>query len=500
MRRVLGAGLAVLAGTALMTTALGQRALAAPVPVVVIDGKGWGHGVGMAQDGAYWMARGGANSAQILAHFYPGTRPGRAGGQLRVPVLSAADAVVAFPGGGEVRDAREGPQSAGFPLRVPAGGRVRLRDDGHRYAAEVVGGVRIRQLLPPLLPPPPVPLPPVAPPPAPPPPPPPPPPTTAPPPPGRATSARPLWAVPSGGGVVAVPARGRSYRGMVEASRAGGGLRLVNHVDVEQYLRGMGEVPAGWPQAALRAQAVAARTYALQAARAGLELCDDESCQVYLGAQAEHPATNQAAAATSGQVLMFGRALASTVYSANAGGMSATPEEGFGTPNQGYPYLRAAAYPTQDPFPWSVKVSLGDVGRRVGYPGEVSGVRVSAAGPSGRAQQVTVDGSAGSRAVSGIDFDRALGLRSTLFSVRVETSETPPPPPPPDTGTQVLVGGAAPAAPGGQLALPAPDPATDRSEGGVAWGHVPLLVLAALLATAAAGGTAFVAASGPRLR
>src|SRR3954470_2719131 len=46
-------------------------ARAATVPVLVIDGKGWGHGVGMAQDGAYWMGVGGASSNQILGHFYP---------------------------------------------------------------------------------------------------------------------------------------------------------------------------------------------------------------------------------------------------------------------------------------------------------------------------------------------------------------------------------------------------------------------------------------------
>src|SRR4051812_32494281 len=53
-------------------------ARAATVPVLVIDGKGWGHGVGMAQDGAYWMGVGGANANQILGHFYPGTAIGHA--------------------------------------------------------------------------------------------------------------------------------------------------------------------------------------------------------------------------------------------------------------------------------------------------------------------------------------------------------------------------------------------------------------------------------------
>ncbi|MDP9071436.1 MAG: hypothetical protein M3N68_09165, partial [Actinomycetota bacterium] len=117
-----------------------QPANPGPVPVVVIEGRGFGHGVGMAQDGAYWMGRDGASTAQILNHFYPGTKLGRAGGQVAVTVLAAAGgAVVSFPGGGEVRDARDGGQSPGFPLRVPGGGVVHLRFDGRRYTADLVG-------------------------------------------------------------------------------------------------------------------------------------------------------------------------------------------------------------------------------------------------------------------------------------------------------------------------------------------------------------------------
>ncbi|MDP9386664.1 MAG: hypothetical protein M3Q48_01740, partial [Actinomycetota bacterium] len=114
----------------------------AAVPVLVIEGKGFGHGVGMAQDGAYWMGRGGASTTQILNHFYPGTRPGRAGGEVRVAVFTAAgnQTVLAFPAGGEVRDTRGAARSPGFPVRVPPGGRARVRFEGGRYTAEVVGG------------------------------------------------------------------------------------------------------------------------------------------------------------------------------------------------------------------------------------------------------------------------------------------------------------------------------------------------------------------------
>ena len=444
---------------------------AATVPVAVIDGKGFGHGVGMAQDGAYWMGRAGKSTPQILGHFYPGTGLGKARGPVRVVVHSAPtrDAVLAFPNGGEVRDALSGGQSSGFPVRVSPGGEVLIRFDGARYSAQPLRGAIVASTASPRMTriaytqdatttttqPPPTILPTTsttAPPipqqtttTAPPPeqPPPPPPPEKAP---GSASSSRPLWGVANGGGTVTVPARGRTYRGVIEANAAAGPLRLLNQLDVEDYLKGMGEVrDPRWPAASLRAQAVAARTYALRAMSTAGELCDTQRCQVYLGASAEYGAMNKAVADTTSQVVMFGRGLASAVYSANGGGFSANEQEGFGTDDAGYSYLRAAPYETSDPLPWTVKVALSDLGARFGYPGDVTGVRVSKAGPSGRALEVTLDGAAGPKVVPGIAFDAGLGLKSTLFSVRVEQADVAPPPPPPGEGQQALPEAAAPA-------------------------------------------------------
>jgi SpoIID/LytB domain protein len=465
MARALAAGL-------LLAAFLVPPGRAAGVPVLVIDGRGFGHGVGLAQDGALAMGRAGATTAQILGHFYPGTALGRAGGSVRVAVFSAPErtAVLAFPDGGEVIDDPRSP-GPGFPLRVPPGGRVAISFDG-RYHARLLDAPASPASAPPATGAPaatttttttttvttttalgisPAPttttssttttsVAPAA------------PTTTAP----EPSADRPLWAVPAGGGTVAVPARGRRYAGVIEATAAQGPLRLVNQLDVEEYLRGMGEVrDPSWPPAALRAQAIVARTYALRAMAAVGEICDDQRCQVYLGRQAAYPAMDRAVAATRGQVVLAGRGLAATVYSANAGGVSATPEEGFGTPNGRYPYLRAAPYPTADPRPWTVRVALGDVASRLGYPGALTAARVARTGPSGRALAVALAGPAGERVVSGIAFARALGLRSTLFGLRIELAGAPPPPPPGSGALQDLPELAAPAAP--------PDPPLDAS-------------------------------------
>ncbi len=457
--------------------AVAAQAEPALEPTAVIEGKGWGHGVGMAQDGALALGREGASTADILQHFYPGTGLGQDGGDVRVVVQTApgGEAVVSFPGGGEVRSAREGAQAAGFPVTVAPGGSVRLRFDG-AYRAEPLSGATVAALaigrstmLPGpaaqteegellggtiTLPPPTENPPPSDPPPSPgmtlPPPPPPPPPGSdspagppsagpepgpgpgdAPPPTDdAAVSGSALWAVPRGGATVGVPARGATYRGVVQAWAAGGGLRLVNEVDVEDYLRGMGEVlDSSWPQASLGAQAVAARTYGLRAMDLSGELCDTQACQVYLGTSAEYGAMDAAVAATRGQVVQSGGRLAQTVYSASGGGITATPEEGFGTSGQGLPYLGAVSYPTADPQAWDLRVPLAQLGRRFAYPGTLTDVRVATAGPSGRALTMELVGDAGPRELSALSFDDTLGLRSTLYTVRIEAL----PPPPPDS-------------------------------------------------------------------
>jgi SpoIID/LytB domain protein len=254
-----------------------------------------------------------------------------------------------------------------------------------------------------------------------------------------ASSPRPILSVPTTGGTIAVDGRGRRYRGFVEANAAQGPLRLVNQVDVEQYLRGMGEVRnPKWPLPSLKTQAIAARTYALRAMSSVGEICEDQRCQVYLGAQAEYPQMDRAVRETQGQVLTYRGALASTVYSANGGGFEASPAEGFGPGSSTYPYLRAAPYPSKDPAPWTVKIALSDLARRMAYRGTITNVRVSQTGPSGRAMQVALDGTAGTKQVAGVSFDRALGLKSTLFAPRIEQADVAPPPPAAEAAIQSL--------------------------------------------------------------
>ena len=436
------------------------------VPVAHIEGRGHGHGVGMSQWGAYTLAAQGASAADIIGTFYPGTELASAGGEVVVPLERSDRVQVQFPNGGEVRSARGGEQQPGFPVTVAPGGVVELVRDGAGYT--VIGGSIgprsssatrfstaqqdcVLVFCPPEddggdggddSEPPPATTPP---PPGgggggtPPPPPSsqPPPSSTTEPPPSHPTSTTPVWAVPADGGTLTSVGRGRSYRGLFEFTGAPGAARLRNHVDVEHYLKGMGEVPGSWPAAAVQAQAIAARTFALRAMAASGEICDSESCQVYAGTMHESAGQNAAVDATRGTVALYNGGYAATFYSASGGGHSATVAEGFGSAGD-IPYLPAKPYPTANPKPYVLDIALTDVAARLGYGGRIDDIRVDETGPSGRAMRMTIVGDAGEMSVDPQDFRRRLGLRSTLFTVTTSEAEDPAPPPEPTDDTGVV--------------------------------------------------------------
>ncbi|MGH9265486.1 MAG: SpoIID/LytB domain-containing protein [Acidimicrobiales bacterium] len=497
---------------ALLASLTPSPAVAQDAPVLVIEGKGFGHGVGMPQDGAHAMAAAGASAADILNRFYPGTSLARRTATVRVAVHeSPGPVVVAFPGGGEVRDAPSGNQSPGFPITVNPGGSVQLAFEGAKYKATPLAGAALTRAVTPAPPPAPAPTPPPPPPPPPPSPAPAPTPTTSPldpllqallpttvppstAPPATtaapaatvpaaqkdAVSGRSLWAVPRGDSPVALPQVGRSYRGTVLAGAGGGGLAMTNEVDVERYLTGLGEMPASWPAAALQAQAIAARTFAVRAAAAGRTLCDDQQCQVYIGAGNEHPATGAAARATRGQVLTHGGALAETVYSASAGGLSGTAEEGFGPGSPDLPYLRPVAHEVADPQLWATTMPLREAGARFGYRGELRDVRVSRTGPSGRPLEITFDGPEGPMAIDGHRFWAELKLRSTLYTLRTEVA------PVPGAEGEALV--SLPELPGGVGSPSSPATATTNAATEAPW-RAPWIALAAVALALSARGT-----------
>ncbi len=143
---------------------------------------------------------------------------------------------------------------------------------------------------------------------------------------------------PTNGGFVS--AKNKWYRGIFIVKNINGSLVLINKIDIESYLRGVvpSEMPSSWDYEALKAQAIAARSYALanlgKRARWGYDLKDTPEDQAYNGASAEKDSTDKAVADSYGIVLIYDLKIIPAYYSASAGGQSKTWERDL-------PYIRS---------------------------------------------------------------------------------------------------------------------------------------------------------------
>ncbi len=219
--------------------------------------------------------------------------------------------------------------------------------------------------------------------------------------------------------------QGATYRGALRFEAIGDRILVVNVVDLEQYLRGVvpAEMQPSWPLEALKAQAIAARTYALYSLDDAqrYDICATTNCQVYRGVAGEHPRSDEAILATTGQVLMWNGAVVRAYYHSDSGGTTASAAEVWG---QDEPYLqsRSDTGVTSPHRPWTVRMSPGVLARALAREGVAIGTpsdfEILATSRSGRASRVAFTGSAGSVTLSGNTLNRVLrgaGLKSTLI-------------------------------------------------------------------------------------
>lgn len=332
--------------------------------VFVIDGRGWGHGIGMSQYGARGYAEAGWKHQRILAHYYRGTElrlvPAR---PVRV-LLAEGRASVAI--------------SSAKPYRVfDAAGKARKLKSGARTIAAS------RTLF-------------------------------------KGLKA-PLRFEP---GALPLELDGKGYRGALVVNRVGRSLTIVNRIPLDRYLRGVvpWEMPDDWHPEALQAQAVVARSYALATLKPGklFDLYADTRSQVYGGIEAEADTTNRAIGATAGRVLLWDGRVATTFYHSTSGGRTAAIGDVWpgATP---VPYLVSVADPHDNiskHHRWGpMRMTPADVARAT----QTKGVRdlLLDRSASGRVFGVDLKLAGGTRRIEAQDFRRALDLRSTWFSVRV---------------------------------------------------------------------------------
>ncbi|HIK38444.1 MAG: SpoIID/LytB domain-containing protein [Geminocystis sp.] len=231
-----------------------------------------------------------------------------------------------------------------------------------------------------------------------------------------------LWLEPSGGGFVWIG--DGWYRGRVLLVPQGDALTAINYVDLEDYLYSVvgAEAIPSWPLDALKAQAVAARTYALYkrntSANQLFDLDNTVATQVYKGLNSEYTTTHQAVRETKGEVMTYNGQVILAVFHASSGGHTENVEDIWLSP---LPYLRGVVdYDQTSPvFSWTKTVSPSILRGIVGDVGNIRALVPQKTTPRGRIVTMTIVGDRGSRVVSGADLRKVLDLRSTLFRANV---------------------------------------------------------------------------------
>ena len=370
-------GVALVVGVVACATTATARA----GTTLVLTGHGWGHGVGMSQWGAYGYALHGWKYRRILAHYYPGTKMSRVG-ELRVRVLLAQGAPSITVG-------------CAAPMRVTDGRRLGRTLPAGTY------GIGPRLVLPVGRH-------------------------------GRGFSFGHVAVVECDRAPLAFD--GREYHGTLVVRSNGGGVSVVNGLSLDTYLRGVvpSESPSHWPLAALEAQAVAARSYAVSELRpdSWYDLVPTTSDQVYGGVRSERPRSDHAVYATVGQVLTWNGSVARTYYSSSSGGRTEAVQDAW-PGSAPIPYLRSVPdpYDTYSPHhEWGpYDFSTSQLAARLGLGSAVESVQVQR-NTSWRPESVAfhlASGAVVSR--SGAAVARALHLLSSWFSIgelQLSTSST----------------------------------------------------------------------------
>jgi stage II sporulation protein D len=358
---------------------------------VTVNGRGYGHGRGMSQHGAQGAALQGLGYREIADFYYPGTTWAKMTGKVRVLISAdTTDDVVVSPAPGlSVRD-----------LAARTVHELPVRDHVSRWRLHVRDGRTIVQLY--------------------------------------SDKWRPYkaaWAQQIAGDAeffangpltLWTPSGSRTYRGALRAaspSKGSSARDTVNVVTMDQYVMGVVpyEMPASWHPEAVKTQAVAARTYATWSRSQNLnryyQICDTTACQVYNGTRGEDPRSNAAVRATTREILTHGGKPAFTQFSASSGGWTAAGSA---------PYLVAQADPYDgwsgnSVHTWSTVVNVATLERRYPTIGTLRRIRVTSRDGNGdwqgRVLSLVLDGTSGTRTITGDDFRWAFGLRSSWFTI-----------------------------------------------------------------------------------
>ena len=395
-KAIVGAALvALVSGTALAGPSATAATSSPPaiVPLnstVTITTSGWGHGRGMSQYGAWGAAKQGLTYQKILSFYYPGTTlASKSNGTMRVWITSDNDKRLNVkPAKGlRVKD------SSGKSLALPTGSKYtqwRISRSGSKRVLAYknakgawttyktkLSATRVWYFY-------------------------------------NNTSKTVTLVLPSGST--------RTYRGQLDLRFSGSkGALSVNAVSMEDYLKSVvpSEMPASWASEALKAQSVAARSYAARykanlGGKKSYDICDTTACQVYRGVGNEAAASSAAVSATSGKTLWYDGKAVWAEFSSSNGGYSAKGS---------YPYQVAKADPYDASMRqfWALPFTSSAIQKKYSSIGTFSSITVNSRDGKGlwggRVTSVTIKGSKKSVTVSGTSFKSTMGLRETMLEI-----------------------------------------------------------------------------------
>ena len=387
--RLLGLGLGVLvASSSLVATSLPAAAEEVKASdSYSVTGYGYGHGHGMSQYGAQGAANQGLTWQQIVGFYYPGTELGRAGGKIKVLVTADKKDVMVDARDGLRLTRLTGGKSFSLAKLRPKATRWRIMPRGSRS----VVSYRV---------------------------------------PSRGSWQK--WTTFPGAAEFFADNQPITLRlPKHQAAQYRGALRsvekhTVNVLPLDRYVQGVvpSEVPTSWPAEAVRAQAVAARTYAAferEIATDYYDICDTTACQVYGGVGAEDPAATDAVQATRGNVVAYQGQPAFTQFSSSNGGYSSAGSQPY-LVAQPDPYEASSDNPND---PWTASLTRVQIEKAWPAVGTLQNLSFSRDGLGaqlgGRVTTVRLTGSLGGLPtavnVTGDDFRSRLALKSTWLQL-----------------------------------------------------------------------------------
>ncbi len=361
---------------------------------ITLTGHGFGHGHGLSQYGALGAAQQGLTWQQIDEFYYPGTTWGEIRGKIRVLITAdtGRDVQVVASRGIKVSSLA---RSRTWRLPTVGAKKWRLVAAGDDTAVQFTRGGAWRTW--------------------------------------KKVPGEAEFSSATGLLTLVLPGARRDYRGTLQSVAPRQGKRqTVNKLSMEAYLRGVvpQEVPALWEPAAVSAQSVAARTYAAfersHPSAGHYDLCDTTQCQVYGGADVEHPAATAAIQATARQGLFYDGRPAFTQFSASNGGFSSAGS---------MPYLVAQA----DPYDgvtghkystWTTTIDDTQVEKHWPAIGDLTAIEVTSRDGNGewggRVTDLAFIGTTGTARVDGDTVRSYLGLYSDWFTFTVAPHQKGP--------------------------------------------------------------------------